>query len=323
MADQNKTDGGGEGRSGGTFCQFRVGRVGTSGAHMRYISRESAVREREGGCLLYGMPKELWELWEKSHLGAEYEAFRLSLIAHAWTREASETSKGTGSRSCRTHYRATLSFERDVGSETAKRLVGEWLSECFPFGSAAAFVHRDTAYLHVHVWLDARGSDGKKLNFPASDYRKLDERWNRLYAPAVGKDVQEHLRRKREKGGQINNKKQRDRGGGGGHRDRKLWRQWELDNAGRRELKKVRSRGDKRRPSSGARSGDQREHLASRGKRAARKSTLSRKLSARAARRAVSEAHRLREELARLGQREKQREKDQGREEKLDKERDR
>ena len=172
--------------AGGTFCRFTVGRVGTAAAHLRYISRESAVLEREHGVLLHHVPEAVWS-------GAStYAALRDSLIAYAWAREAAEGKVG------RTHYRLLVSCEHEVATARLHALLLAWLEEAVPQARAVGFVHRDTAHPHAHLFVEARGVNGRQLDFSARAWRQLDEVWNRIYARALGRDEQEHLVRKKE-----------------------------------------------------------------------------------------------------------------------------
>ena len=172
---------------GGTFCRFTVGRVGTAAAHLRYISRESAVLEREKGVLLHHVPEAVW-----SGSASTYAALRDSLIAYAWGREAAEGKRG------RTHYRLLVSCEHEIATARLHGLLVAWLEEAVPGARAMGFVHRDTAHAHAHLFVEARGVDGRQLDFSARAWRQLDEVWNRIYARALGRDEQEHLVRKKE-----------------------------------------------------------------------------------------------------------------------------
>lgn len=121
-------------------------------------------------------------------LAESYEELRERLAAYAGLRESEE--KG------RTHYRVLLSFERDVEASVIRGMVREWLEQAFPKARALAFVHRNTGHPHVHVWLDARGIDGKKLHLSGREYRRMDEGWNRIYSRQMGRSEREHLEKK-------------------------------------------------------------------------------------------------------------------------------
>jgi hypothetical protein len=155
---------------------------------MRYITRPTAVRDAREGLLLVRLDV------------ADIQSFpllRASLIAWAQTREAMEhLTPHRGAQRGRTHYQATLGFERDIGTADALRLVGEWFDVALPKASAVAAAHRDTARLHVHLWIDARQVDGRKIDLSARAWRQLDETWNRIYCRALGLDEREHLAKK-------------------------------------------------------------------------------------------------------------------------------
>lgn len=158
-----------------SFCRFTVGTPGASAVHLRYIARRGAVREGLAGCLLVnieGIPPE-----------GSYAELKERLEAYAWAREESEAAlvrSGTGAT--RSHYRAVLSFEGEMPTPAIHAMVREWLGEVLPTARAMLFVHRNTEYAHIHAWIDARGTDGKKLDLSPRRYRSLGARWERIYA---------------------------------------------------------------------------------------------------------------------------------------------
>lgn len=207
----DNNDGGDVSGGGGTMIRFSVGRPGTSAAHLRYISRASAVRERAAGALCHNLPDEFIRMpmgvarTPEDARGATitpadpydpYARLRANLLAWAWVRERQERRCPVPRGKARTHYRCTVSFERDVPTERIKSLLAAWLGEQFPAARAVAFVHRDTGFTHAHCWLDARLMTGRKIQLDKQAFRSLDEAWNRQYAPAMGRDVQEHLTKK-------------------------------------------------------------------------------------------------------------------------------
>jgi hypothetical protein len=176
-------------RAGGTFFRFKAGTVGASGAHARYITRERAVLDREQGMLSHNLPDNV-------HEAHGYEGMRDNLGAYAEEREAREIELHRGSRQPRTHYRALMSFERDVSTDKALGMAREWLDRELPEARAFAVVHRDTEHTHVHVWIDARQEDGRKIHLSRDRHRALDQSWNRIYARELGRDPLEHERKK-------------------------------------------------------------------------------------------------------------------------------
>ena len=77
-------------------------------------------------------------------------------------------------------------------------MMSRWIEEVFPKARAAAFVHRNTEHLHIHVWIAARQIDDKKINLSARAFRQMDEQWNRIYSAIMNRDEQEHLSKKWE-----------------------------------------------------------------------------------------------------------------------------
>jgi hypothetical protein len=176
---------------GGTFLRFRTGTTGASAKHVSYITRETAVLEREQGILLYQLPEHI-------RAARDYEELRQTLIVHAGVREDSEIARHRSRGEPRTHYRVTASFERDVRSEKALGMAKEWLEREFPKARGFVVVHRDTHQTHVHVWIDARQIDGKKIQLSRQQHRSLDLSWNQIYSREMGRDPQEHERKKEQ-----------------------------------------------------------------------------------------------------------------------------
>lgn len=172
---------------GGTFCHFSVGRPDQSARYLRYVARPDAVREGGEGVALWNLP---------DHCAAFYDVFIANLSMYARVQARYEIKNHRWRGQPRTHYRATLSFERDPGTSEAKALALSWLEETFPLAKAAAFLHRNTLHLHAHVWIEARQINGRKINLSARAYRQLDEIWNRLYAPVFARPEEEHLHKK-------------------------------------------------------------------------------------------------------------------------------
>lgn len=176
---------------GGSFLRFRTGTTGASGRHVAYITRERAVIDREKAILLYQLPEHV-------RVSADYRELRQTLIAYADTREEIEVAQHTARGKPRTHYRVLASFERDVPNEQALGMVKEWLDREFPRSRGFAVVHRDTEQTHVHVWIDARQIDGKKIQLARQQHRSLDLSWNRIYSREMGIDPAEHERKKEQ-----------------------------------------------------------------------------------------------------------------------------
>jgi hypothetical protein len=158
---------------------------------MSYITRERALEYDAEAIHTRNLPSEVTEAQDLAEL-------RSNLTTYAEIRDQSEQALHRSTGECRTHYRATLSFEREVSTEQAKALADEWLKERFPEGRAVVAVHRDTDHVHAHVWIDARQENGKKIDLSPRQYRTLDESWNKIYSREMGRDEREHLTKKQE-----------------------------------------------------------------------------------------------------------------------------
>ena len=205
-----------------------------------------------------------------------YEEARENLAAYADVRESEERG--------RSHYRVRVSFERDVEPGRIQAMAKEWLKETFPKARAAVFVHSDTGHRHAHIWIEARQTDGRKIDLSPRQFRQLDEKWNRLYSKEMGRPEREHLDKKAET---FTYKRAVARG----EKTRKPERAVRVYEP---EQSRVRENG--RDASRGAASGDRPEQGAGRDHTAAQN-------LADASHRAVSEADRLRADFAALGER--------------------
>lgn len=197
-----------------SFCKFTIGTPGASAAFMLYISRLSAVVEREEGFINRGLPESV--------VNAQgYGELRSNLEAYAWAREASEEARhrSRGSRGiARSHYRCVLSFERETESPVIRRLVLEWLAVSFPKSMAGCFIHRNTEHVHVHAWIDARGSDGAKLDFSPRAFRQIGRNWDRIYSREMAREDRLTQKLNIEKGTRDEHQSGITRGGGRAHR---------------------------------------------------------------------------------------------------------
>src|SRR5690606_18612316 len=152
---------------------------------------ERAVVDREQAILLYQIPDHV-------RGAADYKELRQTMIAYADTREEIEDAQHTARGKPRTHYRVLASFEREVPNAQAHGMVKEWLDREFPRSRGFAVVHRDTEQTHVHVWIDARQIDGKKIQLARQQHRSLDLSWNQIYSREMGIDPGEHERKKEQ-----------------------------------------------------------------------------------------------------------------------------
>jgi hypothetical protein len=179
--------------AGGVFARFGPGRAGASGANAAYITRGRATGWDERAIATRNYPDEVRE-------ADDYRDLRDRLEEYVEQQEAHELERPRrGGGETRTHYRGVLSFEGKVGTEQARELADDYLEREFPDARAIAAVHQDTDHTHVHLHVQARDVDDRKLHFDRGAYGRLDEAWAEVYARAFGREkLEEHLAKKAE-----------------------------------------------------------------------------------------------------------------------------
>ncbi len=102
-----------------------------SGKNVDYIMRDSACND-----VSFHNLKEL-------ESESQYEN-KVNARSYVYNRE--EEEKG------RTHYRVTLSWDREEETEKAREMTHEFLQENFKDSRAVVAIHQDTEHTHAHVW---------------------------------------------------------------------------------------------------------------------------------------------------------------------------
>jgi hypothetical protein len=179
--------------AGGVFVRFGPGRAGASGANACYVICGAATGRDRDAILTRNYPDEVREADDYRDLRDQLEEYCAQEEAH----ELSRPRRGGGET--RTHYRGVLSFEGKVATERARGLAEGYLEREFAEARAIAAVHQDTEHTHVHLHLQARGADDRKLHLDRDTYRRLDESWAELYGREFGREkLEEHLAKKAE-----------------------------------------------------------------------------------------------------------------------------
>lgn len=97
------------------------------------------------------------------------------------SKEQFEKAKGG-----RTHYRVILSFDVPATNSQIRGLTNQFLQDTFPRAIAFGAIHRDTEHPHVHLFLHARQTDGKKIYLSRQEYASIDEKWAKIYSKFAG-----------------------------------------------------------------------------------------------------------------------------------------
>ncbi len=160
-----------------SILKFTVGRPGSAHLHLPYILRETACAGVE--TINLDLPHD-------------------RLTAYAATEEALELrrpQKGNGE--ARTQYRLMLSFAEQETPERALALAKQFVAAQFPNARAILSCHTDSDHVHVHCYMPARGTDGRKLR--VGNYYQLDQLWAKAYDRAYGTSyAPAYLERKRD-----------------------------------------------------------------------------------------------------------------------------
>jgi hypothetical protein len=100
----------------------------------------------------------------------------------------------------RTHYRIILSFDVPATNQQIRDLTNRFLERAFPKSIAFGAIHRDTEHPHVHLYLNSRQYDGRRIQLKNNDFKTIDEKWATIYAGFAGdRSVYlEYLRKKEE-----------------------------------------------------------------------------------------------------------------------------
>jgi hypothetical protein len=177
----------------GVFIQFKAGKSTlASAANTRYITREPATGASSSALYLHNL-----DYLE----GEDYQETRNNIISFAETRLDEEQARSRNNpRESRTHYRAILSFDRSEDSEKARDLAKDWLQKNFKDARAVVAVHQDKVHhSHVHVWIDARDVNDRKLQLNNRQFKNLDKSWAQIYSKEYGEHyLKQHLEKKQE-----------------------------------------------------------------------------------------------------------------------------
>jgi hypothetical protein len=158
------------------------GHKAASGKNVDYIMRDSACND-----VSFHNLKEL-------ESESQYEN-KVNARSYVYNRE--EEEKG------RTHYRVTLSWDREEETEKAREMTHEFLQENFKDSRAVVAIHRDTEHTHAHVWIDARQENGKKIHSEKNHINELSHSWQNQYDRQYQTSYEKEFAAKREESRQY------------------------------------------------------------------------------------------------------------------------
>jgi hypothetical protein len=134
-------------------------------------------------------------------------------LSYAERREWEESLKPVrGGAEPRNHTRLQLSFASETNPDRAMHAARIFLQRTFPEARAILAAHTDTANLHVHIWIDNRTADNKKLHVARSTYKNLRSNWtkftDKIYAANYEAQFTDRNRTRTTKYEQIMKRKQ-------------------------------------------------------------------------------------------------------------------
>jgi hypothetical protein len=151
-----------------------------SSANVKYITRERACDDLS----FHNLPE------------LENRADAITYAERRAEEESEKPARGGGVQ--RNHHRMVLSFDRAETTDAAREQAHEFMRENFPNARAIVSVHQDKkTQTHVHVWVDARGIDDRKIRLDKATYKSLDERWARQYDRHYGTDYEREYQQKK------------------------------------------------------------------------------------------------------------------------------
>ncbi len=141
----------------------------------------------------YGSPPELGQSSASEKLSLKEKTENLRL--YFGSLEAYERRKGG-----RTHYRIILSFDVPATNQQIRDLTNNFLEQAFPKAIAFGAIHRDTDHPHVHLYLNSRQTDGRRIQLKNNEFKTIDEKWSKIYTDFAGDKSAhvEYLRKKEE-----------------------------------------------------------------------------------------------------------------------------
>jgi hypothetical protein len=136
-------------------------RAAASVANVGYILREDACN-----------------IWSSQNLELLTKTDALSYAeARQWEENLKPLRAGTERRN---HTRLELSFASESNPERALEVARAFVKKNFTEARAILAVHTNTANIHVHVWLDSRDINNKRLHLSNGQYKNLRNNWTKF-----------------------------------------------------------------------------------------------------------------------------------------------
>ncbi len=153
-------------------------RGASSVANTAYILREDACAE--------------WETYNLEEIKTKAKA-----LSYVERRAWEEDLKPLHGRERRNHQRLLLTFPEESNPKEALENARKFLKQEFPNAKAILSAHTNTENLHVHIWLDVRQTNEKKIHLTNSTYKTLDDRYAKFCDEIYGTNYAEQFKAKK------------------------------------------------------------------------------------------------------------------------------
>jgi hypothetical protein len=133
--------------------------------------------------------------WSSHNLELQSRTDALSYAERRQWEEDLRPLNGAAQR--RNHQRMELSFVSESNPQRALEIAESFVKRKFPEARAILAVHTNTENLHVHVWLDNRTINNKKVHLSNSQYKNLGDHWAKFTDRIYGTNHAEQFQAKR------------------------------------------------------------------------------------------------------------------------------
>jgi uncharacterized protein YdcH (DUF465 family) len=151
-------------------------RAAASVQNVSYILREDACA--------------VWETYNIEEIKSKTDALSYA-ERRAWEEELKPLN---GAAERRNHQRMELTFTEETDPDRALAVAKNFLKQEFPEAKCIIAAHVNTKNLHVHVWMDCRKTDGKKVHLRNAQFKTLDDRYAKLTDQIYGTNYAEQFK---------------------------------------------------------------------------------------------------------------------------------
>ncbi len=144
----------------------------------------------------YILREDACVVWETHNL--EEVKSKTDALSYAERRAWEEEMRSlNGAAERRNHQRMELTFPEESNPDRALAVAKNFLKQEFPEAKCILATHKNTKNMHVHVWMDNRKTDGKKVHLSNAQYKTLDDRYAKFTDRIYGTNYAEQFKAKK------------------------------------------------------------------------------------------------------------------------------